>query len=70
MRIEVKGTTETAIERSNGRVCANGSKLVAVSRREAELQYPGSRNNLTVQELSTFVKNFYEEGFDNRVEIL
>lgn len=69
MRIEVKNLSQEAIERANGCVCVNGSRLVAVSRREAVLEYPGARIELTAQELATFVKNFYEEGFEESVEI-
>lgn len=62
------------IERVDGLVCVDGSRLMQVSLREAELTYRDDVDNLTrtdlnPAEVATFVRNFLDEGFDSKIVI-
>ena len=61
------------ISRVDGVVCTNGSRLVPVSRREAEVSFKDAkgfdRTDLTPTEVATFVRNFLDEGFDAPITI-
>lgn len=57
------------IDRIDRIVCVDGSQMFKTGRYEATVTYPGRRQNLTAQEVATFVRNFLEEGFDERIQI-
>ena len=70
MHLFIKDTAMTRefLDRVNGVVCTNGSSVIKVSNYVAALVF-GDRFDLTAQELSTFVRNFVEEGFDSEISI-
>ena len=54
----------------DGCVCVNGSKLVKTGHNTAVLTYGlPIRQQVTPQEAATFVRNFLDEGFDERIQI-
>jgi len=60
------------IDRVNGCVCVNGSFLLKCGRYEAVVVYPDGdekRDRLTGQEAATFIRNFLDEGFDEKVTV-
>ena len=66
--------TAECIDRINGSVCCNGSYLVPLSRYDAALAYPADkpgfdRTDLTPTEIMVFVRNFLDDGFDERIII-
>lgn len=61
-------------DRINGSVCMNDSRIGQTGAYEytlfySELGVDFGRSNLTPIEISTFVRVFYDEGFDDRIEI-
>jgi len=57
------------LDRVDGCVCVNGSSMVRFGRFEAILTYPDGRSDLTGQEVATFVRNFLDEGFCDKITI-
>jgi hypothetical protein len=57
------------LDRVNGVVCVNGTKLVKISTESAQLETSTGRTTLNQYELSTFVQNFVAEGFESKITI-
>lgn len=66
--------TADYLDRINGCVCVNGSSMIRFGRFEAVLVYPDpddsdGRSDLTGQEAATFVRNFLDEGFCDKITV-
>ena len=60
---------DTWLDRVNGLVCVDGSEL-CFHGSKMMLHYPDNRRDLTPQEASIFITNFFNEDFDEKVTIV
>ena len=57
------------LDRVDGTVCTNGSRMLKTGRYEAVLTFENRRQHVTATEAATFVRNFLDEGFDDQIRI-
>ncbi len=61
--------TDDFLERVNGSVCTNGTRLQQIADRKAVLVNEYNERTLSPDKVAAFVRNFLDEGFDEKIII-